>query len=100
MSTTPNKQEIIATIVKLAIEKPEFKEKLLKSPKEAVEALINTKLPENFELVVHEDSPTKINIVLPNTSDELSEVELLAVSGGCCGWNTIEAFAQSCENNV
>jgi len=84
MSDISNKQEFVSKIISYAGERPEFKEKLLKNPKAVVEKMANFKFPEDFEVSVYEDTPTKLNIVLPNTSDELSEVELSAVSGGVC----------------
>ena len=85
MPDIPEKHKFLEKILKLAGEKPEFREKLLKSPKEAIQSMVTFTLPEDFEIAVHEDTPSKVNIILPNTSDELSEVELSAVSGGC-GW--------------
>jgi len=89
-----NKQEFLAKILKAASENPEFKEKLLQNPKAVIETMANFQLPDDFEIIVHQDTPTKLNIVLPVTSDELSEVELSAVAGGVC-WTDC-----SCEDNV
>lgn len=84
MKDNPNKDEFLSKILRYAAERPEFKEKLLKNPKAVVEKMANFNFPDDFEVAVYEDTPTKLNIVLPNTSDELSEVELSAVSGGVC----------------
>ena len=89
MSNLPNKQEFIDNIVKLAAEKPEFKEKLLNNPKKVIESILKTEFPNEFEVSVFEDTPSKLNIVLPDTSEELSSVELNAVSGGFCWSDTI-----------
>lgn len=40
------------------------------------------KFPEDFKVAVYEDTSTKLNIVLPDNSEELSEAELEAVAGG------------------
>lgn len=87
MANNEKKQEFLNKIVKLAAEKPEFKEKLLQNPQEAIQSLVSFTLPEQFEIVVHEDTPNKINIVLPDTSGELSEIELAAISGGDEYWD-------------
>jgi hypothetical protein len=84
MYETPAVRTFKDNLIKNAAENPEFKEKLINNPKEVVEKRLNYKLPENFEIAVHEDTPMKLNIVLPLDSAELSEVELAAVSGGGC----------------
>lgn len=96
MADMPSKQEFISKILKLAAERPEFKEKLFKDPKAVIEKMANFKFPDDFEVVVHEDTPSKLNIVLPNTSDELSEVELSAVAGGVCWEHCICEGDNSC----
>jgi hypothetical protein len=84
MQDMQNQQEFMSKILKAAAEKPEFRKMLIENPKEMIEKMSNFKLPEDFEVAVHEDTPTKLNIVLPVVSDELSEVELSAVAGGVC----------------
>lgn len=81
-----NKQEFLSNIIKRSSEDPEFKAQFLQNPKGVIEDLANFEFPADFEIAVHEDTPSKLNIVLPGTSDELSEVDLSAVSGGVC-WN-------------
>ena len=82
MPDIPEKHEFFEKILKLAAENPGFREKLLKNPKEAIQSMVNFTFPDDFEIAVHEDTPLKLNIILPDTSDELSEVELSVVSGG------------------
>jgi hypothetical protein len=83
-----SKKNFLDKVLKAAAEDPGLKEMLLKNPKEVFESRLNFKLPENFEIVVHEDTPVKINIVLPSESEELSEFELAAVAGGICWSDT------------
>ena len=94
MATKSEHQDFINRIIAAAQEKPEFRKLLLEDPKKVFESKFNFKLPEDFEIIVHEDTPNKINIVLPHTTDELSEVELSAVSGGMC-WT--DPASTSCQ---
>jgi len=87
MESQVNKNVLIDRILKAAQESPEFREKLISNPKNIFELQSKFKLPEDFEIVVHEDTPNKLNIVLPSNVEELSEVELSAVSGGVCWEN-------------
>jgi len=84
-------ETVINRIISAAIENPEFRQKLVADPKKALENHFKFKFPDNYEIVVHEDNPKKFNIVLPLTSDELSEAELSAVSGGMC-WDDCDDY--------
>ncbi len=87
MENLQNKEFLLRRIIKAALESPEFKEKLKRNPKDIFESQVKFQFPDDFEVVVHEDTPKRINIVLPYHSEELSEVELSAVSGGVCWEN-------------
>jgi len=87
MENQQNKENLVSRLVKMAQESPEFRAKLIANPKAIFEFQAKFKLPDNFEIIVHEDTPNKLNIVLPNSVEELSEVELSAVSGGVCWEN-------------
>jgi len=89
MEKQNNKNLLIDRIIKAAQESPEFRENLISNPKNIFEMQSQFKLPEDFEIVVHEDTPNKLNIVLPRTSEELSDIELSAVSGGVCWDNCV-----------
>ncbi len=89
MGNQTNKDLLIGRILKAAQDSPEFREKLIANPKSIFELQTNFKLPDDFEIIVHEDTPNKLNIVLPQKSEELSEVELSAVSGGLC-WDNCD----------
>jgi len=90
-----SKDEFLAKIIKLASENPEFKQKLVENPKEVFEKIVDFKFPEDFEIAVHQDTQRTLNIVLPDTTDELSEVELAAVSGGVC-WDDSCTYSGCC----
>jgi hypothetical protein len=91
MAEISEKQDFVGKIARAAALNPEIKEALLKNPREVVEARLGFKLPDNFEINVIQDTPNKINIVIPFKSEELTEAELSAVSGGVC-WD----FCDSC----
>ncbi len=70
-----------------AVKDAAFKQRLLESPNATVEAAIGEKLPEGFNVVIHEKRPGKIFLFLSNKESnvELSDQELAAVAGGSFG---------------
>ena len=78
------KENFLQRIAVKAAESPEFRANFMANPKSMMEEKLKFKLPENMEVVVLEDSPDKIHIVLPSPREELSEMELSSVSGGVC----------------
>jgi Nitrile hydratase, alpha chain len=62
---------------------PNFRKELLSNPKGTVEEMLGSSLPGNVSVSVLQDSDTKVHIVIPPAStEELSEEQLEAVSGG------------------
>ena len=94
MENISSKKEFADLIIKRASEDANFRDKLLSNPKEVVEGMLQFKLPQDFEITVHQDTTDKINLVLPYQPDELSEVELNAISGGK------KCYAMHCPNNI
>jgi len=90
-----SKENFMQRITKASAESPEFRAKFMADPKSTIEANLKFKLPDNLEIVVHEDTPNKLNIVLPAVSEELSEIELSAVSGGVC-WDDCDDNSCGC----
>ena len=84
MEKFTGKKEFTDYLIKLASEDADFRDKLLSNPKEVVEGILKFPLPDGYEIAVHQDTSSKINLVLPIPADELSEVELSAVAGGGC----------------
>ncbi len=78
------KDKFLQDIIDKTAESLEFRAEFRANPKNIIEEKLRFRLPENMEIVVLEDSPDKIHIVLPLPKEELSETELLAVSGGGC----------------
>jgi len=56
-----------STIVKKALEDPEFKRELLKNPRGTLEKFSGVTLPGGVEYIVHEQSPTTVHLVLPQS---------------------------------
>lgn len=79
-----NKDKITDKILEAAEQSPEFRAKFIANPKGAIEAFLNFKLPGEFEILVHEDTPNRINIVLPYSPNELTDKDLSQLSGGNC----------------
>lgn len=77
---------------------PELKKRFIQNPKSVIEEKLNYKLPDNIEFAVHEDTPNKLNIVLPLKSEQLSELELLAVSGSGCYFVVVDD--PDCSMNI
>ena len=80
-----NSTDFIQRIITAASESPEVKKQLMENPKGVIESILKFQLPDDFEINIFEDTPNRIHIVLPDNTEELSEVELSAVSGGIMG---------------
>jgi len=52
-------------LIKRAAEKPAFRQALLADPRQAVKNEFGYEVPENMQLEILEDSPTRVHIVLP-----------------------------------
>ncbi|MFC4812565.1 NHLP leader peptide family RiPP precursor [Paenibacillus sp. GCM10023250] len=60
-----SEQQLQQQIIEKAWSDPAFKAKLLANPKEALQEAFSLTLPEDVELVVVEETPTKFALVLP-----------------------------------
>jgi hypothetical protein len=75
----------VAKVFEKAWSDPKFKESLLKDPTGAIKSATNANLPKNLKIVIHADSKSEMNLVLPYvppTSGELSDADLEMVAGG------------------
>lgn len=61
-------------VVRRAISEPEFRERLLTSPKSVIEEVTGVSVPDDVEIVVVENTAQRFHIVLP--SAELNSAEL------------------------
>ncbi|MHC5939181.1 NHLP leader peptide family RiPP precursor [Nostoc sp.] len=74
-------------IITKAWQDENFKQELLRNPKEVFERESGTKAPEGMQLTILEEKPLHYYIVLPakpnlDESEELSEEALEAIAGG------------------
>jgi len=81
-------------IIAKAVKDEAFREQLLKNPKGAIHKEFGIDFPEGLTIQVHQNSPTVINLVLPeplelSTQRELSPQELQQVAGGAIAMATL-----------
>jgi hypothetical protein len=81
------RSEIERRLVQRSIEDEEFRQRLLDDPKGTAEQELETRLSEDVEVRVVEESADTIYLVLPfdpavSEGGELSDQDLAAVSGG------------------
>ncbi len=72
-------------LVKFSTQNPDYRAALLRNPKGVVQAQFQMDLPDGMEIVVLEETPGKVYIVLPYIPEEgaqLSDEDLGAVAGG------------------
>lgn len=71
-------------VIQQAWQDETFKYQLLENPKAAIKKLAGTNLSDTFIICVYEDTPTVKHLVVPvnNANEELSELDLMMVSGG------------------
>jgi len=84
--------EAYQTIIKKAIDDPEFKAALAADPRKAVEDTLGVAVPEDMEIKVLEQSPKVTYLVLPWEPEDLSDEALDEAAGGSCwmrggGWH-------------
>ncbi len=68
-------------ILTKASQDEEFRTRLMEDPTDAIGTELDMKLPDGFDIRVHEDSASSVNLVLP-PKEELSASDLEQVSGG------------------
>lgn len=80
-----------ARLLQRAARDPEFRRQLLADPRSAIETELGYRLPESVEIRAVEETPNLVYLVLPaQDTDELSEVQLEALSGGYGSQNTCQ----------
>ena len=90
MAITKPRRDIEAEIIKKAWEDDKFRQELLTNPKATLSQMFNLDFAENVSFEVHEESPTRMHLILPSKpgtggSGELSDDDLDSVAGGFGG---------------
>ena len=75
-------------LVDMAEEDGAFRERLIDDPRAAIRESLEVELPEDFNVVVHEEDAKTAHLVLPPSS-ALSDAQLDQVTGGGAhiGWS-------------
>lgn len=80
-----SREEIEDIVVTNATKHPQYREALLKNPKQVIETQLNNKLPDGLNVKVVEETGDTIYLRLPNVvteGSELSDTDLEQVAGG------------------
>ncbi len=78
---------IQAQIIAKAMKEETFQQELLSNPKAAIERALGITVPQSVTIMVHQDTPTTLHLVLPVRAPsaagaELSDAELEQATGG------------------
>ena len=94
---TISRKDVKDMIVRTALKNEEFRESLLANPKLTLERALAMTLPEELEVILLQETETKVYLVLPvripSEASELSDAELEAVAGGFFGVGESSALA-------
>jgi hypothetical protein len=81
-----SRKDVREALVRTALKDEFFRESLVANPKLVVERALGTKLPEDMEVVVVQETDEKMFIVLPMQlpfeTGDLSDAELEQIAGG------------------
>jgi len=79
----PTRSEVEAIIAERIAADPAFRDTLLADPRAVLSEIVGFDIPDNVQVVLHEESLTQIHLTIPS-SEELSESDLELVAGA--GW--------------
>ena len=65
MTDQTNRQQLETHLAARALQDPDFRERLLKDPKAAIEQEIGLRFPAGVDVSVHEETLNQLHVVLP-----------------------------------
>ena len=79
----PTRSQVEAIIAERIAADPAFRDALLADPRGVLSEAIGFTIPDNIQVVLHEESLTQIHLTIPS-SDHLNDADLELVAGGIC----------------
>ncbi|MFM7599130.1 MAG: NHLP leader peptide family RiPP precursor [Actinomycetota bacterium] len=79
----PTRSEVEATIAERIAADPAFRDALLADPRGVIAEVVGFDIPDNVQVILHEESLTQIHLTIPSAED-LSDTDLELVAGGSC----------------
>ena len=74
-------ENLMKKLVEMAEKDPSFRESLIGNPTTALKEALDIEVPDDFNVVVHEDDTQTVHLVLP-ASAELTDTQLQTAAGG------------------
>ena len=74
-------QRMLERLIAKAQEDTDFREQLVADPNSALKEAFDIEVPDDFNVVIHEDDARTAHLVLP-TSTELTDAQLQQAAGG------------------
>jgi hypothetical protein len=82
----PSRAQVDQVISEQLANDPGFRERLLDDPKATLAEVFSIDIPDNVQVIVHEDTPTEVHLTIPGTG-ALTDADLEAVAGGAMCWS-------------
>ena len=86
----PTRSEVEAMIAERIAVDPAFRDTLLADPRVVLADVVGFDIPDNVQVVLHEEYLTQIHLTIPSSA-ELSEADLELVAGGMC-WSDLHGY--------
>ena len=81
------RSEVEALIAERIAADPAFRDAMLADPRGVIAEVIGFDIPDNIQVILHEESLTQIHLTIPS-SEDLSDTDLELVAGGMC-WSEL-----------
>ena len=97
------RQQLEQQLIEKAMKDESFRKQLIENPGAAIEAVLERKIPESIKINVLEEDANTVYLILPQVSNQSSEMELTdaelnAVAGGTI-WSLVDcgSFMENCD---